>query len=99
MSIDVVTKNSLNQWISSFYAFNSNEKYVTDEIIKIIGPPSSPVIKSSDSIDQLYYITVKIADKVYIDSLDIYETSPSGILTQIEAQFDYGKTLIFQKKL
>lgn len=41
--------------------------------------------------EYVHYIIVKIPEKVFIDSLDIYETSSNGSLTKIEAQESQGK--------
>jgi hypothetical protein len=43
-------------------------------------------IKNENEEEFIHYIIVKIPEKVFIDSLDIYETACEGVLLKIEAQ-------------
>ena len=50
---------------------------------------------SKEDDEYIHYIIVKIPEKVFIDSLDIYETACEGALVKIEAQENDSNSRIF----
>jgi hypothetical protein len=85
----VEEEEKLNQWISAIVDIEcENKRIEKTEISKIIGPPSSLLKKEEfNDFTSIIQILVKIDEKVYIDSLDIYEIQSNGLLlTKIEAK-------------
>jgi hypothetical protein len=82
-------EEKLNQWISAIVDIEcENKRIAKTEISKIIGPPSSLLKKEElNEFSSMIQILVKIDEKVYIDSLDVYEIQSNGLLlTKIEAK-------------
>jgi hypothetical protein len=82
-------EEKLNQWISAIVDIEcENKRIAKTEISKIIGPPSSLLKKEElNEFSSMIQILVKIDEKVYLDSIDIYEIQSNGfLLSKIEAK-------------